>query len=90
MQMEYLDMAVNETLRLYPLGGRLERTCKRDVEINGVTIPKGTIVIIPPYTLHRSPEYWPNPEEFRPERYITAKHVMKKSRDPAAFSSRSN
>ncbi|POI24238.1 hypothetical protein CIB84_012012, partial [Bambusicola thoracicus] len=69
MQLEYLDMAVNETLRLYPLGGRLERTCKRDVEINGVTIPKGTIVIIPPYTLHRSPEYWPNPEEFRPERF---------------------
>ena len=62
-------MAVNETLRLYFLGGRLERTCKRDVEINGVTIPKGTIVIIPPYTLYRSPEYWPNPEEFRPERF---------------------
>ncbi|NXD84134.1 CP3A9 protein, partial [Halcyon senegalensis] len=69
MQLEYLDMAVNETLRLYPLGGRLERTCKRDVEINGVTIPKGTVVMIPPYTLHRNPEYWPNPEEFRPERF---------------------
>lgn len=69
MQLEYLDMTVSETLRLYPLGGRLERTCKRDVEINGVTIPKGTIVIIPPYTLHHNPEYWPNPEEFRPERY---------------------
>uniref|UniRef100_A0A8C9L8P8 unspecific monooxygenase n=1 Tax=Pavo cristatus TaxID=9049 RepID=A0A8C9L8P8_PAVCR len=69
MQLDYLDMAVNETLRLYPLGGRLERTCKRDVEINGVTIPKETIVVIPPYTLHRCPEYWPNPEEFRPERF---------------------
>ncbi|XP_072205326.1 cytochrome P450 3A9-like [Excalfactoria chinensis] len=69
MQLDYLDMAVNETLRLYPLGGRIERTCKRDVEINGVTIPKGTIVIIPPYTLHRSSEYWPNPDEFRPERF---------------------
>ncbi|XP_054069096.1 cytochrome P450 3A21-like [Rissa tridactyla] len=69
MQLEYLDMIVSETLRLYPLGGRLERTCKRDVEINGVTIPKGTIVIIPPYTLHHNPEYWPNPEEFRPERF---------------------
>ncbi|NWU55221.1 CP3A9 protein, partial [Dromas ardeola] len=69
MQLEYLDMIVSETLRLYPLGGRLERTCKRDVEINGVTIPKGTIVMIPPYTLHQNPEYWPNPEEFRPERF---------------------
>ncbi|XP_042684165.1 cytochrome P450 3A9-like [Centrocercus urophasianus] len=69
MQLDYLDMAVNETLRLYPLGGRIERNCKKDVEINGVTIPKDTIVIIPPHTLHRNSEYWPNPEEFRPERF---------------------
>ncbi|KAM6114137.1 cytochrome P450 3A24-like [Pterocles gutturalis] len=69
MQLEYLDMAMNETLRLFPIGGRLERVCKKDVEINGVTIPKGTVVMIPPTTLHRVPEYWPNPEEFRPERF---------------------
>ncbi|NXX96020.1 CP3AC protein, partial [Centropus bengalensis] len=69
MKMEYLEMALNETLRLFPIGGRIERTCKKNVEINGVTIPKGTIVMIPPYTLHRDPEYWPNPEEFRPERF---------------------
>uniref|UniRef100_A0A8B9IK46 Cytochrome P450 3A n=1 Tax=Anser cygnoides TaxID=8845 RepID=A0A8B9IK46_ANSCY len=69
MQLEYLDMTVNETLRLYPLGGRLERVCKKDVEINGVIIPKGTVVMIPPYILHRNPEHWPNPEEFRPERF---------------------
>lgn len=69
MKLEYLDMTVNETLRVYPLGGRIERTCKKDVEINGVTIPKGVVVTIPPYVLHRDPEYWPNPDEFRPERY---------------------
>ncbi|KFW07715.1 Cytochrome P450 3A21, partial [Fulmarus glacialis] len=69
MQLEYLDMVVNETLRLFPLGGRLERACKKDVEINGVTIPKGSIVMIPSYILHHNPEYWPNPEEFRPERF---------------------
>lgn len=69
MQMEYLDMAVNEILRLFPLGGRLERVCKKDVEINGLTIPKDTVVMIPPSVLHRIPEYWPEPEEFRPERY---------------------
>ncbi|NXW15724.1 CP3A9 protein, partial [Circaetus pectoralis] len=69
MQLEYLDMTVSETLRLFPLGGRLERTCKKDVEIKGVTIPKGTVVIVPIYTLHHNPKYWPNPEEFRPERF---------------------
>ncbi|OXB82762.1 UNVERIFIED_CONTAM: hypothetical protein H355_000460 [Colinus virginianus] len=69
MQMEYLDMVVNESLRLYPAGGRIERVCKKTVEYNGVTIPEGMVVMIPVYVMHRDPEYWPNPEEFRPERF---------------------
>ncbi|XP_042336762.1 cytochrome P450 3A29-like [Sceloporus undulatus] len=68
-QMDYLDMVVNETLRLYPPGGRIERACKNTVEINGVTIPEGTVVIIAAFVLHRNPEYWPDPEEYRPERF---------------------
>lgn len=76
LQMEYLDMVVNETLRLYPIAGRLERVCKTDVEINGLFIPKGTVVMIPTFALHKDPKYWPEPEEFRPERY---KHVGKRN-----------
>lgn len=68
MQMEYLDMVVNESLRLYPVGGRLERVCKKTVELNGVTIPQGVVVLIPASLLHRDPQYWPEPDEFRPER----------------------
>lgn len=68
MDMEYLDMVVNESLRLYPIAIRLERVSKKDVEINGVFIPKGTVVMIPIYPLHRNPEYWPEPQEFCPER----------------------
>ncbi|XP_029801600.1 cytochrome P450 3A12-like [Suricata suricatta] len=69
VQMEYLDMVLNETLRLYPIGGRLERVCKKDVEISGVCIPKGTVVMVPTYTLHRDLDHWPEPEEFHPERF---------------------
>ncbi|NWV15955.1 CP3A9 protein, partial [Ptilonorhynchus violaceus] len=82
MKLEYLDMTVNETLRMYPLGGRIERTCKKDVEINGVVIPKGTVVTIPPYVLHYDPEYWPNPDEFRPERFSKEN---KESLDPYTY-----
>ncbi|XP_053132840.1 cytochrome P450 3A29-like [Hemicordylus capensis] len=69
MQMEYLDMAMNELLRMYTVGGRIERVCKADVVISGITIPKGTVVMIPPYVLHFDPQYWPEPKEFRPERF---------------------
>ncbi|XP_015674990.1 cytochrome P450 3A24-like [Protobothrops mucrosquamatus] len=80
--MEYLDMVVNETFRLYPPAERLDRVCKKTVEIHGVTIPEGTVVVVPVFVLHRVPEYWPEPEEFRPERFSKEN---KESRDPYVF-----
>ncbi|KAG8145729.1 putative Cytochrome P450 3A24-like protein [Naja naja] len=71
-------MVVNETFRLYPPGTRLERICKKTVELHGVTIPKGTVVMIPAYVLHRMPEYWSEPEEYRPERYVVRNTVFLK------------
>ncbi|KAG7316186.1 hypothetical protein KOW79_021052 [Hemibagrus wyckioides] len=69
INMDYLDAAMSESLRLYPVALRLERICKKTVEINGLTIPKDTVVMIPTYTLHRDPEFWPDPETFNPERF---------------------
>uniref|UniRef100_A0A8D0P219 unspecific monooxygenase n=1 Tax=Sus scrofa TaxID=9823 RepID=A0A8D0P219_PIG len=43
-QMEYLDMPLNEILRLIPLAARLERVCKKDVEVHGVFLPRGTVI----------------------------------------------
>lgn len=45
------------------------RDPKKDVEVNEVLIPKGTVVMVPTCALHQAPENWPEPEEFRPERY---------------------
>ena len=62
-------MVVNESMRLYPIANRLERMAKASVEVNGVTIPKGTTIMVPVYTLHRDPALWPEPDAFKPERY---------------------
>ncbi|XP_044047491.1 cytochrome P450 3A30-like [Siniperca chuatsi] len=69
IQMEYLDSVVSECLRLYPPVTRLERTAKETVKINGITIPKDMIVMTPVYALHRDSELWPEPEEFKPDRF---------------------
>ncbi|KAL7979274.1 hypothetical protein Chor_015298, partial [Crotalus horridus] len=69
MQMEYLDMVLSETLRKHPSTGRLQRVCKKTIKLNGITIPKGMFIMIPPTILHYDPEYWPEPDQFRPERY---------------------
>uniref|UniRef100_A0A8D2F2I5 Cytochrome P450 3A n=1 Tax=Theropithecus gelada TaxID=9565 RepID=A0A8D2F2I5_THEGE len=69
VQMEYLDIVVNETLRLFPVVSRVTRVCKKDVEINGVFIPKGLAVMVPIYALHHDPKYWTEPEKFCPERF---------------------
>uniref|UniRef100_A0AAQ5XSU7 Cytochrome P450 3A n=1 Tax=Amphiprion ocellaris TaxID=80972 RepID=A0AAQ5XSU7_AMPOC len=82
MQMEYLDMVVNESMRLYPIATRLERVSKTSVEVNGVTVPKGTTIMIPVYTLHRDPSLWPEPEAFKPERFSKEN---KDNIDPYAF-----
>uniref|UniRef100_A0A8C1W7J2 unspecific monooxygenase n=1 Tax=Cyprinus carpio TaxID=7962 RepID=A0A8C1W7J2_CYPCA len=69
MKMDYLEMAINESMRLLPTAPRLERVCKKTVELNGVTIPKDTLVAIPTYVLYRDPQLWDSPDEFRPERF---------------------
>ncbi|XP_040009490.1 cytochrome P450 3A40-like isoform X2 [Xiphias gladius] len=82
MHMEYLDMVINESMRLYPVITRLERKSKASVEVNGVTIPKETVIFIPVYTLHRDPVLWPEPEAFKPERFSKEN---KDNIDPYAF-----
>ncbi|XP_060696804.1 cytochrome P450 3A21-like [Hemiscyllium ocellatum] len=82
MKLEYMDMVISETLRIFPPAPRIDRVCKKDVQLNGVTVPKGTIVMVPAYVLHHDPKYWPEPEEFRPERFS---EENKESRDPYTF-----
>lgn len=65
----YTRMALQETLRLYPVGWVLPRTAaKRDV-IDGVELKRGTTVVLSPYLTHRMADFWDDPHVFLPERF---------------------
>ncbi|XP_067408063.1 cytochrome P450 4V2-like [Emydura macquarii macquarii] len=69
-KLRYLECVVKEALRLFPSVPNFARTTSEDCHIRGFKIPKGTDVLICTYVLHRDPEIFPNPEEFRPERFF--------------------
>ncbi|GIY47675.1 cytochrome P450 3A11 [Caerostris extrusa] len=70
-EMKYLDNVIAETLRLYPPVNRLERVADADFKLadTGITIPKGMIVTIPNYAIHRDPKIFLDPEEYNPDRF---------------------
>lgn len=60
-----------ETLRLYPPGSALVRKCTENyrIEDSNIVLEKGTGVLIPILGLHKDPGYFPDPEEFDPDRF---------------------
>ncbi|NWH77739.1 CP4V2 protein, partial [Piaya cayana] len=69
-KLRYLECVVKEALRIYPSVPMFARTLREDCSIRGYQVPKGTNVIVITYALHRDPENFPDPEEFRPERFF--------------------
>ena len=60
---------LQETMRLAPPVWVAPRIATTDCEIDGVKIPKGAHVLLSQYVTHRNPHYFPNPEEWKPERW---------------------
>lgn len=60
-----------ETLRKYPPLPAMNRECTKEYRIPGtsVIIEKGTPIMIPVWALHYDEKFYPEPQEFRPERF---------------------
>ncbi|NJK33184.1 MAG: cytochrome P450, partial [Deltaproteobacteria bacterium] len=71
-ELTYTGQVIDEALRLYPPAWIFEREAHAEVEIDGYSLPPGTIVAIPTWTLHRHPGFWSRPDHFDPERFSEA------------------
>ncbi|GBP26432.1 Cytochrome P450 9e2 [Eumeta japonica] len=76
-QMKYLDMVLSESLRKWPPAPNLDRECQKhynlgkphDKAMKDFYLEKGSQVIVPVWAIHHDPRYYPQPEQFNPERF---------------------
>lgn len=74
----YLDACVKESLRLDPTVNRIERKSVSDCKLGNIFVPKNTYITIPVKAVHRDPQNYEDPDEFRPERFLPEnKHMIK-------------
>lgn len=66
----YARAVFDEALRLYPPAWLITRNAIDTDELGGREIPPGALIIMSPWLLHRHPDVWSAPDEFRPERFL--------------------
>jgi cytochrome P450 len=68
-RLPYTEMVVNEAMRLYPPAWGVGRLAIEEHEVGGYLIPKGALVLVSQFVMHRDARYFPDPERFDPERW---------------------
>jgi cytochrome P450 family 110 len=70
-KLPYLSAVCNETLRIHPVGMlTFPRQVEVPVSLSGYKLEPGTVIYGSIYLTHRRPDLYPNPDEFKPERFL--------------------
>jgi cytochrome P450 len=68
-RLKFTRMVAEEALRLYPPAHTLTRIALGPDRLGDVSVPKGAVVLISPWLLHRNPTLWRDPDRFYPDRF---------------------
>src|SRR5262249_29613415 len=69
-ELTYLDAVIKATARLHPIADGVGRLLKKPTRLGRLSLPAGAGVSPSTYLVHRHPDLWPEPERFRPERFL--------------------
>lgn len=67
----YTGRVFSEAIRLYPPAWAIGRMVVQELDLGGYRIPRKSIILLSPYTMHRSDQWWPEPARFLPDRWAT-------------------
>jgi cytochrome P450 len=73
-RLPYTNAVVKESLRIYPPVWTMARLATDDVEVGGVRLRAGEQAILPQWVVQRDARWFPEPEVFRPERFLGDAH----------------
>ena len=89
MDIDFLDCIIKETMRMYPMiPGPLERFLGKDITAAGFKVPKGVVASTAAYDQGRLDDVYPEPDQWKPERWLKADDRMKLNWTPFGYGAR--
>jgi cytochrome P450 family 135 len=70
---DYMNAVIRETLRARPIISDVTRKLSQPLRIGGHDLPSGTLVVAAVVALHHRDDLFPDPDEFRPARFLEGK-----------------
>lgn len=72
---KYTQHVIEESMRLFPPVYFIDRQNMEEDDFNGFKIPRNTNLLFSVHQIHRNPENWKNPTEFKPERFEDSRSI---------------